>query len=104
MKQLFIHSLFFAAIALAQTAQSNEIDSSTDRIYLQAGDLYMHEGILAVNLNGHLYNVNKVQSDASGVYIEKTALSEEWGGIWTCPRGHPNPPWALVCEACRNGW
>ena len=78
---------------------SSSLDKKS-KIYLSPGSLSMDNSCLYVSFAGELFPVKQVLTDEYGVYINKKELENSKYGIWICPKGHPNPPWNLVCAAC----
>lgn len=78
------------------------IINNKDKIYLRPGSLSMDASCLYVNFNGDLYPVKQVLTDDQGVYVDAREFKNSKFGIWFCPKGHPNPPWNIVCAVCKQ--
>jgi len=74
-----------------------------DKFYLNPGSLSMDKSGLYVNIEGNFCPVKQVLTDGRGVYVDARELDNSAFGVWHCPKGHPNPPWALVCLVCNKG-
>jgi len=80
---------------------SGTLDNN-DKIYLRPGSLSMDASCLYVNFEGEFFPVKQVLTDERGVYVAAREFENSKYGIWVCPNGHPNPPWALVCAVCKK--
>ena len=69
---------------------------TTFKLYLQEDMLEITSEGLYLMLEDSRVQVPAIHSDSKGVYV----TNAKWG-VWYCKRGHPNPPWNLVCPLCR---
>ena len=72
---------------------------SSEKCYLPSRSLCVEEDQLYVNFNNNFYLINSVATDGQGPYVLLDELVNS-GMIARCAKGHPNPPWALVCMVC----
>ena len=109
--KLIVAVNFLSCAILSTTVQAaccdNDLSFSSDtlhenRFYLDIGTLSMDKSHLYVNIEGNFHPVKQVFTDEQGVYIDVRELDNSAFGVWHCPKGHPNPPWALVCLVCNK--
>lgn len=99
----WITAVAFSVCALSSAvAQAECNDCEHTKIYLAPGSLSMDTSRLYVNFRGELYPVKQVLTDQQGVYVDAREFENSKYGIWLCPKGHPNPPWNLVCAVCKE--
>jgi|GEM_PF-2305151 len=67
------------------------------KVYVDSNQIQiLPEGIF-VDVGEEMHQVTEVSRDEVGFYVPYA------GFYWKCDVGHPNPPWALVCQVCNFG-
>lgn len=74
--------------------------SDTVKYYIDPSSLIIKGAQMFVKLEEIFFPVKQVNSDEFGIYISAQNKDDSKYGIWICPKGHPNPPWNLICSAC----
>lgn len=88
----------FAHLNLKAAYCDSKIDNDNiqqSRVYVRPEQIHIDSQGIYVQIGGNLYQVAQICQDENGFYIPH---AEFWK---YCARGHPNPPWRLICQVCQ---